>query len=116
MNSAEAMRGGRGGVAVGSGSGVVVGPGWVRGFEGECFLGGCGREREVEFEPMCGDSEFLFSRCKGWWWLFVMVEGRWSPKLVIYHQHCRQTVVNINSCEGHILPSMIHTNFPPDCC
>jgi hypothetical protein len=48
-------------VAIGSSSGVVVGPGWVRGFEGEYFLGGCGHEREVEFGPMCGDSEFLFS-------------------------------------------------------
>lgn len=101
-------------MAVGSGFGAVVGPGRVRGFEGECFLGGCGSEREVEFEPMCDGVEILFFCCNGLWRLFVMVRRRWNSRLVIYHQHCRQTVVNINAREGHTLPSIIHTNFPPD--
>lgn len=82
MNSVEVTWGGGWGVA-GSGSEDVVGSGWVRGFEGECFLGGYSREREVEFEPMCGDSEFLFSCCNGLWWLSVMVGGRRNSKFYI---------------------------------
>jgi hypothetical protein len=38
-----------------------------------------------------------------------------NSKFVIYQHYC-QTDININTCEGHILPSVIHTNFTPDYC
>lgn len=58
------MRGVRVGVAVRSGSGEMVGPGWVRGLEEESLLGGGGDgdlERWVEFKPIGNGPEVLFA-------------------------------------------------------